>query len=41
MYIWLSDLVYTNTCCKNLPVKKAADVILSTASRGQRILSLL
>lgn len=39
-YICLSDLVYTNISCKNLNVRKAADVIFSTAIRGQRILLL-
>lgn len=35
MYTRLLSPTYTNICCKNLPIRKAADVIFSTVSRGQ------
>lgn len=41
MYTRLLSPMYTNICCKNLPFRKAADVIFSTASRGWRIISAL
>lgn len=41
MYIRLLSPMYTIVFSKTLLVRKAADLVFSTASRGQRIISLL